>query len=70
MTTTAWRANCSPEYLAAYDRHNAACTCYGISCRLYREGRITDAEFDKAAAGYKKETAAYDAAYRKEQKNG
>lgn len=64
---TAWRANCSAAYLAAYDRHAEAAKRYDAARVAYRTRLIGDAEFLAARAKYDAVVSEFDRAFATEQ---
>lgn len=63
----AWRAECSAEYLAAYDASNIAIRAFRKAQDDYRAQIIGDAAYLAARANYNAACAEYDAAYAVEQ---
>lgn len=53
----------SAEYAAALKKHDAACRVYTAAALTYRARTTGDDEFMLAVHAFKKETAAFDAAW-------
>lgn len=62
-----WTKNVSPEYLAAVRAHDEAQAVYRTAVAAYRAGDLSHAQFGVAAKEMKAATAAFDAAFTKEQ---